>query len=445
MPQRLLTYLQECLRLLYWSYFKPYTFRRWLREIHPTLDIYDNPFKERAAFADNPHLKRYAEQVKWLVMLVPIFISVAISLLYSLLSSESFNWIISIVFLAGWVIGILISSPDKSQHKNLFIWVLWILVCLALLLPEKIGIFGEIHFFENQGNKMISLLILLVGGILFSVTFALSFGIAFSIAVSVSIEIIFYLSFGIALGVVIGLTNSVVNGVTKGVAMGIIFGVVIAVLKSVAIGVAFSAVFIAGVLRLWFWLPELIWMIRLNFLPIRPSKALRYLPIYFDELIILPLPFMDRLIIRAYHDNPAIARQTITHLTTHTNQQKVATRAMVGIAIERLNQAKTAIDISLMANELDWLPSPPPAAVGKLLPKLLDISRDVQAALAATTPYLRRELLNKPLIDLQDLTQQLALSGNAYQATQFGSIIKKWQVCLQTAQATLAQQMEQSQ
>ncbi len=186
-------------------------------------------------------------------------------------------------------------------------------------------------------------------------------------------------------------------------------------------------------------------MLGLNFLPIRPSKALCYLPTYFDELIILPLPFMDSLIIRAYHDNPAIARQTITHLTTYTNQQKVATRAIVGIAIDTLNQAKTATDISLMATELRWLPSPPPAAVGQVLPKLLDISRDVQAALAATTPYLRIELLNKPLSDLQLLTQQLAFSGNAYQATQFGSIIQKWQTGLQTAQATLAQQLEQSQ
>jgi AAA+ ATPase superfamily predicted ATPase len=213
----------------------------------------------------------------------------------------------------------------------------------------------------------------------------------------------------------------------------------------VAGGVAFGITFIAGVLRLWFWLPELIWMIGLYFTaPRQHSKALCYLPTTIDELIILPLPFMDRLIIRAYHENPALARQTITHLTTHTNQQKVAARAMVGIAIDTLNHAKTATEISQMATELRWLPSPPPAAVGKLLPKLLDISRDVHAALNATTPYLRSELLNKPLTDLEDLSQQLAFSGNAHQATQFGAIIPKWQTCLQTAQKNFAQQMERS-
>jgi predicted AAA+ superfamily ATPase len=75
----------------------------------------------------------------------------------------------------------------------------------------------------------------------------------------------------------------------------------------------------------------------------------------------------------------------------------------------------------------------------------LDISRDVQAALTATTPYRRSELLNKPLTDLTELSQQLALSGNAHQATEFGSIIKKWQTCLQIAQQNLAQQLERSQ
>jgi hypothetical protein len=393
MPQRFLTYLQECLRLLYWTYFKPYTFRQWLREIHPTLDINENPFKERAAFADNPRLKRYADQVKWLAMLVPILISVPIGLLYSLLSSESFNWTFSIVFLAGWVIGILIGTSQKSQLKKLFIWVFWILMGLvgAFILAEKTGIFGEIHIAVSQGSKLIALLLLLAGG--------------------------------------------VAGGVAVGVAVGVAFGV------------AFGVTIIAGVLRLWFWLPELIWMLGLFFLPPPRynSQVLRYLPTTIDELIILPLPFMDRLIIRAYHENPAIAQQTITHLTTHTNQQKVAARAMVGIAIDTLNQAKTATDISLIATELRWLPSPPPAAVGQLLPKLLDISRDVQAALNATTPYLRSEFLNKPLTDLQNLAQQLAFSNNAHHATQFGSIIPKWQTCLQTAKKNLAQQKERSQ
>jgi len=31
------TYLLECLRLLYWAFFKPLTLRSYLRDIHPDL------------------------------------------------------------------------------------------------------------------------------------------------------------------------------------------------------------------------------------------------------------------------------------------------------------------------------------------------------------------------------------------------------------------------
>ena len=406
MPQRLLIYLQECLRLLYWSYFKPYTFRKWLREIHPTLTDTSNPFKEREAFRNNPTLQHYAEQVKWLAMLVPILMVVVIGPIYPLFSHESFDWMRSILFLSGWEIGVLIGTYPGPQLEKLANWFMWIVI----------GVF----FALNTGVLTKFLTIFIDQDFAIQITTALITANRFLIPVAV----------GVAVGVALGVAGGVAGGVALGVALGVAFGVT----------------FIVGVLRLWFWLPELIWMIGLNFLPPPRdnSKMLCYLPTYIDELIILPLPFMDSLIIRAYHENPALAQQTITHLTNDTNQQKVAARAMVGIAINTLNNAKTATAISLMATELRWLPSPPPPDVGQLLPKLLDISRDVHAALNATTPYLRSELLNKPLTDLKDLSQQLVFSGNAHQATQFGAIIPKWQTCLQTAQKNFAQQMERS-
>ncbi|MBD2741355.1 hypothetical protein [Coleofasciculus sp. FACHB-1120] len=37
------TYLAEFVRILYWTYFKPYTFASWLRDIHPALKPDTNP------------------------------------------------------------------------------------------------------------------------------------------------------------------------------------------------------------------------------------------------------------------------------------------------------------------------------------------------------------------------------------------------------------------
>ena len=97
-------YVAECVRLLYWSYFKPFTFERWLREIHPELKPRDNPFNKQAEFRTNPPLRRYARQVWWLTAVVPMFTVLLVAPIYTLVSGESFNWLIC-VFLAGWFIG----------------------------------------------------------------------------------------------------------------------------------------------------------------------------------------------------------------------------------------------------------------------------------------------------------------------------------------------------
>jgi len=47
-------YLSECARILYWAYFKPFTFQRWLSDIHPELKPTDNPFSKQQEFAQNP-------------------------------------------------------------------------------------------------------------------------------------------------------------------------------------------------------------------------------------------------------------------------------------------------------------------------------------------------------------------------------------------------------
>ena len=37
-------YLAECARFLYWMYFKPYTFEKWLKTIHPDLKPDNHPY-----------------------------------------------------------------------------------------------------------------------------------------------------------------------------------------------------------------------------------------------------------------------------------------------------------------------------------------------------------------------------------------------------------------
>ncbi|MCP6758771.1 MAG: hypothetical protein NHB32_08370 [Fischerella sp. CENA71] len=311
---KLWTYITECARLLYWVYFKPYTLKRWLRDIHPELKLDTNVFSKRANFKTNPRLHRYAGQVWWLTALVPWLIVILVAPIYTLISHEAFRWFFSFLFLVGWIIGLMLVAFPQQRLK---------------------------------------ILLLVVAGFITALT---------------------YDSLGVALGV----------------AFGVAFGV--------ALGVASGVAFILGVLRFYFWLPEFLWMLILFFVLSRHrdgGKWLGYLPPRFDEKINLPLPFMDRLIVEAYRENPDAARETIDYLINSTNQQKVAAQAMAGITIDNLKLCHTLGDIAEIPNHLNWIPSPAPKELGNALSQLLDISQDVKAAVTATSSR-QSELLNRP-------------------------------------------------
>ncbi|MEQ9625008.1 MAG: ATP-binding protein [Coleofasciculus chthonoplastes F1-TOW-03] len=228
--------------------------------------------------------------------------------------------------------------------------------------------------------------------------------------------------------------------------LGITFGILFSTAESWIGGLIISTTSILGILRVYCWFPEFLWMLLL-FLISRYGKAvslLNYLPPRFDELIILPLPFMAELIVEAYHENPAAARNIIDYLVSSTNQQNVAAQAVTGIAIDFLNHCQTTGDIIAVSEQLAWIPSPPPREMSTVLPKFLAISQDVRASQETTSAYRQCELLDSPIRMLQELGDFLAYSQNAHFATSFGSIVQRWLKILQTAQQTLAEQAKRS-
>ncbi|MEA5624356.1 hypothetical protein [Nostoc sp. UHCC 0251] len=158
----------------------------------------------------------------------------------------------------------------------------------------------------------------------------------------------------------------------------------------------------------------------------------------------MPLPFMDVMLVEAYGKNPDAARETINYLITSTNQQKVAAQATSGIAVDILNRCQWLSDIVDIANQLAWIPSPPPKELGIVLPQFLEISQNVRASEEATSHYRKYELLNIPINALRQLGQSLALTKDARVAISFGNTAQSWLTILETAQGTLNEQAQQS-
>lgn len=420
-------YVAECVRLLYWIYFKPFTFERWLRDIHPELKPTDNPFDKRAEFRTNPRLRRYAGQVWWLTAVVPMVAVLLVAPVYTRISGELFNWSESRGFLVGWFMGRLV---DRGVNKNR----------LVIFLAAVPTIFLALSLSRVPMNVALSVAIGVAGGVAIGVAQGVAIGVAagvaggmaFGVAQSVGV------AQGVAGGAVRGVARSVAEGVAQGVAEGVVFGVVF--------GKEFGVAWILGALRVYFWLPELLWILMLFLLFPNEKRVncLRYLPPRFDELIILPLYFMDVMIVEAYEKNPDFARETINYLITSTNQQKVAAQAISDITGDILTRCQRLSDIVEIANQLAWIPSPPPKELGTVLPQFLDISQNVRASEEATSPYRKYELLNIPIKALRQLGQSLALTKNARVAVSFGNTAQSWLTILETAQRTLNEQAQRS-
>ena len=452
-----MTYVTECLRLLYWIYFKPFTFERWLQDIHPELKADTNPFSMQGEFRNNPRLHRYAGQVWWLTAVTPVLAVLLVAPPYTLFSGDSFNWFRSVQVWLGWLIGLTVARRDNQRLEKWFTRFIYIYLAIGLIFnassrfaPETMrSLLQALPFLTNLLSNLGQVWLLVWGmvvGVVVGVAVGMAWGVGLGVAVGVAVGVTFGVTTGVALGVAAGVALGVTAGVAVGMAWGVGLGVAAGVALGVAVGVAFGVTIILGVLRVYFWLPELLWMFILGFFSLQtnPAPLLRYLPPRFDELIYLPLPFMAEMIVEAYQKNPAIARETINYLTTSTNQQQVAATAMVDIAINRLNSCQALSDIANITEELAWIPSPPPKQLGSLLPQLLDISQDVQAAVSASSVSRKYELLTPAITALQNLGNSLAFSKNPGLATTFGSIIKSWLGILETAQRHFAEQEQYS-
>jgi AAA+ ATPase superfamily predicted ATPase len=375
------TYLLECLRLLYWAFFKPFTLRSYLRDIHPDLKPDSDPFRLLRQNPDNARLRRYADQAWWFALAAPWVVAVIAGVLLPLLLPQAlpvqggipqFDWQDSLLLLGGWTLGLLIARATS----RLGLWAIsFLLLCF-------------------------------VAGLLFAGLSRLAPGLTLSILQLIHEQ---------AFDVIVGLWP-LAGGVALGVAVGL------------------------GALRAYFWLPELAWMLALATALSQGKNAARMLPLLpprFDQLIILPLPFMDKIIVKAHRENPAAAQQFIRYLTSETNQQAVAARAMRGIAEDVLARCQAVQDIVHAADQLAWLPTPLPKGFSPFFAELLDVSKGVRTAMQATSPYRQSQELARQISLLEGIQNRLAAAGHMSDATTFGGVAKRWLGLLQALRQSL--------
>ena len=151
------------------------------------------------------------------------------------------------------------------------------------------------------------------------------------------------------------------------------------------------------------------------------------------------------MLVEAYRENPNAARKTIAYLTNSTNQQKVAARAIVNIALDTLERCRTLRDIIAITVELAWIPSSSPLEIGTVLPQFLDISRSVESADMATSVYRKAEILKSPIDSLTQMQNSFPFIKNPRVAIASSTIAQRWLSILETARRNLQEQTHYAQ
>lgn len=435
----LLSETVEAFRLFGKSIFQPLRLAQELKEIHP--DLRDNPIPLLRLNPSNQELRRHTFRQLWASVCIPWLVTVLVAFLLEMFfpttvtskTQSGFRWSLSLFFLFAWTAGFEWNAfraiPDKSRlffgfvlpaFAVAIVWSFWgnpaswqsILIGLLLAVT---GIFGALIVMEVGMIASVAFCLIL------SINLGTASGVAGAIAgiipgfIAISmISVIFSAQLLAA-----GIGSSIITGIMVGIKGGVVIGM--------AFGGAVGTIFIAGVFRFWFWIPELLWTALLYILEPRVSAGwiLQHIPLRYDHISHLPLP-LTNLLSKSYRKDADATLETLMFLAGNTNQFKLVANTSAVIFSERIQRAASTEAIQALTDELDWFGKPLPNSFSRALSELMDISKNVKAALQATTPFSQHRLMQQQLENIQGLGKRAILERHRLNTPALHSTIKRW-------------------
>ena len=81
----------------------------------------------------------------------------------------------------------------------------------------------------------------------------------------------------------------------------------------------------------------------------------RVLPVHWDEIILLPLPGLVRLLVTLNRTDPVLGQEAIAEVAAHRFQHRAAQKALVRIADEEAMFVTSLPALAAFERGLDWL------------------------------------------------------------------------------------------
>ena len=212
-------------------------------------------------------------------------------------------------------------------------------------------------------------------------------------------------------------------GVAFGVARGVAFGV--------AVGVAVGVGFMIGYYRLLFYLFQFPFQIGLyGMIKLKPDSSIKFIqksPIFWDEMIWFPLPFLSQMLRQGFHQDETIGLAFIQHVSVSFRQKKAAMSAIAWITSDLLTSGHSIQDMIQQLDRLQWLPenlSDLDKDVGEILPHLQAIGNNLKST-PMTDIYSLRLTLRNSLESLNLLDDRIKILGQLAVA-RWSNVIQHW-------------------
>jgi hypothetical protein len=306
-----------------------------------------------------------------------------------------FSFVISVIIVG--IIGIIITIFGHS-----FDWIeSLILIALSIAIGILVGIAGGI-----------------AGGIAVGIAVGIAGGIVFGIAAGNTVGNTAGIAAGIAFGIVIGIVYSTMFFIRNGIVFGIVIGIVIGIAFGIAVGIessiAFGIAYFFSYFRVFYIFPHMIQYLRVKILKGEPFCLFRHSPIYWDETILMPLPFLSDFLVILTQDNMKKGLFEIEFVSSkRPTQRKAALIALLEITVKDLSKLESIKEIADVSNSLDFI-----SAFESYLPKefssvmryIENISNDAKSYVHSTSNYNKVINLNILMNDIDAFKKKLVVT-----------------------------------
>ena len=339
-----------------------------------------------------------------------------------LLKLSFFSFIISTI-VAGVVRGVVFSFGYPFDCIEILVTVLLFTV-VGIAVGIVLGIVRGI-----ARGIVVGIAVGIAWGIAFGIAVGIAEGIVLGIVLGIVVGIAVGIAFGIAFGIAVGIAEGIAEGIVMGISVGIVLGIAEGIVMGIAMGIAVGIAFLFSYFRIFYILPQAVQYLRAKVLGNEPFGLFRNSPIYWDEVIIMPLPFLSNFLVTLANANREKGLSEIEFVSSERPlQRKAASSALLELTVQDLSRFESVNEMAEVSTNLSFLSSFEgylPGEFGNAVRTIEDISMDARSYLDSTSKYNESRNLIILSNDVDKFKKTLIATKGSV-GYRFLSVAEKW-------------------